>query len=490
MVLFLKKNFVSILIVFISLALFQKVTWIKEFFGERINYVEVLYNFTVNYDGIKDVPISFKIEFLQKVLLIPLLFSFFWVFLLEESKKNILVINFFQIIKKIKPVSVLLTFFYKLLLNYKVYLIVSIIFYGHKLDFVDFVIVNKDTTINKKLYVNPNDVNFIDPKIKKNIILLYVESLEYVFRDIDNINSIKKIDAIEGKNILNFKEAPATGFSAAGLISSQCSVPLYPSLSMSMTLLKKKELVCFSDVLGNHGYEQAFFITVPGGFHGFSNFKKNHGYTIYDKIKMVEDGLAEKRLTGWAKGVQDDDMLKYAKNKIIELHRRKQPFNATIITTDTHYPYIISPRCNLAKKPGAKSHDERTRSYQCTGIFLEKFFNDLKKEGILDNTVVVIMGDHLSSPAKIDRFPSELDRNIYFKMNTQKKFTRKKMNHYDVAPTLLQEMGFLETHDNRFGFGVSLFSNNLYDYENHYIKTMDKMIVSDFLINEIFNLSE
>ena len=77
MVLFLKKNFVSILIVFISLALFQKVTWIKEFFGERINYVEVLYNFTVNYDGIKDVPISFKIEFLQKVLLIPLLFSFF-----------------------------------------------------------------------------------------------------------------------------------------------------------------------------------------------------------------------------------------------------------------------------------------------------------------------------------------------------------------------------------------------------------------------------
>jgi membrane-anchored protein YejM (alkaline phosphatase superfamily) len=98
------------------------------------------------------------------------------------------------------------------------------------------------------------------------------------------------------------------------------------------------------------------------------------------------------------------------------------------------------------------------------------------------------MGDHLSSPKKIDRFSPELDRNIYFKTNATKKFTRQKMNHYDVAPTLLQEMGILNTEDNRFGFGVSLFNDSLYNYDDHYIKVMDKMIVSNFLINKIFNI--
>lgn len=471
-----------------SLILFQKVMWIKDFFGDRINYVEVFYNFTVNYNGIKDVPVSFKIEFLQKVLAIPLLFSLFWVFVLEESKKSSLLIIFFKTIKRFKLLSIFFTFFYKLLLNYKVYLIISVIFYGYKLDFIDLFIVNKNLEVNEKLYVNPNKINFTNPKIKKNIILVYVESLEYAFRDIDNFNSIKKIDNIQGKNILNFKEAPATAFSIGGVVSSQCSVPLYPSLTMSMTLLKKKELVCFSDILENYGYEQAFFITVPGDFHGFANFKKNHNYEIYDKIKMVKDGLDKKRLTGWAKGVQDDDMLNYAKNKIIELHKQTKPFNATIITTDTHYPYIVSPRCAISKNSIEKSSHKRTRSYQCTSIFLEKFFKDLRQKGILNNTVFVIMGDHLSSPKKIDRFSPELDRNIYFKTNATKKFTRQKMNHYDVAPTLLQEMGILNTEDNRFGFGVSLFNDSLYNYDDHYIKVMDKMIVSNFLINKIFNI--
>ena len=82
-----------------------------------------------------------------------------------------------------------------------------------------------------------------------------------------------------------------------------------------------------------------------------------------------------------------------------------------------------------------------------------------------------------------------LDRNIYFKMNNKKPFLRDKINHFDIAPTILDSLGFLPLGNSRFGFGVSALRDD-FDYKSHYEKVMDKKIVSDYLIHELFNTSQ
>ena len=82
-------------------------------------------------------------------------------------------------------------------------------------------------------------------------------------------------------------------------------------------------------------------------------------------------------------------------------------------------------------------------SYKCISNLLKKFFINLNEENILDNTVIIIMGD-LAYDMLIKLHRYHESRNIYFKINSSKTFTRSKMNHFDIAPTILQEMGFYQ----------------------------------------------
>ena len=60
------------------------------------------------------------------------------------------------------------------------------------------------------------------------------------------------------------------------------------------------------------------------------------------------------------------------------------------------------------------------------------------------------------------------------------------MNHFDVAPTILDELGFLDNYQKRFAFGVSLFQNDeFFDYNKHYNSVISEKILNDFYLNKL-----
>ena len=63
-----------------------------------------------------------------------------------------------------------------------------------------------------------------------------------------------------------------------------------------------------------------------------------------------------------------------------------------LLNSDTHHPYGFSPECIL----GDTSNESFYEAYKCSGTIIKKFFDDLDNLGILENTVVVVMGDHLA----------------------------------------------------------------------------------------------
>ncbi|CAL7963991.1 phosphoglycerol transferase [Gammaproteobacteria bacterium] len=300
---------------------------------------------------------------------------------------------------------------------------------------------------------------------KKNLIILYVESLEQNLtnREIFGTNIIEPIDKLPGITIKKFAAAPGTGCTIAGIVSSQCAIPLRAApfikdLKLINFFLPKA--TCIGDILASQGYDQYLFIGSDLRFTRVDKFYQNHGYKhLYGKREFASSGTSPSLFRGWGNGLNDDTLLDEAFNHIIKAAKSNKPFNAVIMTTDSHPPKgTPSPRCSQPERDNGL-----IGTYQCTSRFVAAFIEKLQNRGILDNTTLILMGDHplISPPEYFKYFPNP--RYVYFKIfdpNFKKKPTRDTMTHFDVAPTILDLLNIqLSTHK-QFGLGVSIFANS------------------------------
>ena len=477
----LSKNKKNFLILFLSFFLIFFIYWSTENFGSRVSYVQIIYNLFVSFTGIKDSPFEYKLSFYLYVINMPIFLSVLSIIIIDKiaNNKSLKKKKYFVFFKSN-------SFFKVFLLSYGMILTYCVGAFITFFNFDDYVFAYLRYQNNPKLYSDPKKIEFLKPDTKKNLIIFYYESLEYDVKKISNNleeNPIKEIDDLKGKNIFNFKEAPATSFSIAGVVASQCSLPFYPTISLNLKDLDKKKMLCLSDILDENDYKQFFYITVDKNFHDFGLFKETHNYVVNDK-HIIKKDLNLQEPEGWGGGVSDHTLLKHAKNEIIQNYKMGEKFNVTIINTDTHTPYQVSPECKIPKNE--ENNSDGYKVYKCASILIKQFFDELEKEGVLKDTVVVIMGDHLTHDDNLIKNKKIEERNVYFKMNTDKHFTRNKMNHYDVAPTILDELGFLPKNVNKFGFGVSLFNKN-FDYDDHYKTVMNENILSDYYLKRLLN---
>ena len=494
---FLKKNIISLLILFLSFFIILLAFWITKTFGENIYYVEILYNIHIGYEGFKDAPNIYKINFTLYTIF-PAFFLSISTLIISKKIKNIF--NFTQTQKRYlwlnKSKNFLILLFSNkylriLLFNSNIFLIYSLLFFLFQFKFFEYFEKNARFDDYPNLYVNPYTIEYNKFLNQKNLILFYVESLEYhvsKFSSKTKINPIQSFNEIKGKNVYDFKQAPNSSISIAGMVSSQCSLPFNVFINSNFNQMPKEKVFCLSDVLARNNYEQFFYFSVDKKFQNVGTFKERHGYKVYDVniLKKFSDPRTKKlrEKLSWGDNIYDSVLLKHAKQEIIKKHKAGKKFNFTIKTTDTHYPYGFPPECII--------DDISTQSlqiyeaYKCSGALIKKFVDDLDTAGVLDNTLVVIMGDHLAHGDIIAPFNQRNNQNIYFKMSSNKNFERAKMNHFDVAPTILDELGFLPENNKRFGFGVSLFEDkNKFNYDKHYGLVMRKDILSNFYVRRL-----
>ena len=81
---FLKNNIKDLSILFLSLLILFVAIWIINTFGDNVYYVEILYNIHIGYEGFKNSPNSYKIEFIVNAILPAIFLS---IVILIISKK-------------------------------------------------------------------------------------------------------------------------------------------------------------------------------------------------------------------------------------------------------------------------------------------------------------------------------------------------------------------------------------------------------------------
>jgi arylsulfatase A-like enzyme len=92
-------------------------------------------------------------------------------------------------------------------------------------------------------------------------------------------------------------------------------------------------------------------------------------------------------------GVLDSGLFDLMRARIASLQAGERPFFLTTLTTSTHHPFKI-PDNHPDVRVLREDPDRYLRALRYLDVELERFLTGLRRDGLLRNTVVVVLGDH------------------------------------------------------------------------------------------------
>lgn len=350
--------------------------------------------------------------------------------------------------------------------------------------------LNDYSTIFEEYYVSGKDIAITFPNEKRNLIILYLESLENTMISEENgggwkYTVIPELENLAAQNInySNTKQIggalpiTGTGWTVAGLVATTSGIPLKIPIHGNDYTSSDNFLAgayTLGDVLEKEGYHLEFMVGSEAGFGGRSNYYTKHGnYEIFDVKTAIEEGkMLDTERAGW--GFDDSHLFTWAEEEITELARQKEPFSFSFLTVNTHFPdgYLESAADN-----NYESQYENVHAYSSKQV--DEFVNWLKDQDFYDNTTLVILGDHLSMQDPVfyhSHLKSGYIRTIYNAIVNSPvepiQPTNRNFTSLDMYPTILASLG-VEIEGNRLGLGTNLFSTKEtlveelgYDYFN------------------------
>lgn len=283
-----------------------------------------------------------------------------------------------------------------------------------------------------------------------NIIYIYAESLEETYFDerlfpglLPNLQELRK-QAIVFENV---KQVTNTGWTIAGMVGSQCGVPLFMSgEGNSLSGMKKfmSGATCMGDIL----QEQGYFLSYMGGastrFAGKGNFYRTHGFQRVQGLEELEEKQNNPEYqSSW--GIYDDELFELAHHELSFLQSTGEPFGLFMLTLDTHHPRgHQSASCAELKYP--HRNDPMLDAVHCADILLTKFIKDIQKKGLADNALVVLGSDHLAMKNTVYDTLEQGDRKNFLMMIPPDLSIGERVkaaaSTLDIGTTALALMGF------------------------------------------------
>ena len=150
------------------------------------------------------------------------------------------------------------------------------------------------------------------------------------------------------------------------------------------------EFDCMSKTLKENDYGTTVFHSYEGGFWNRNTMYHNMRYDQFYSLKHFT--LDEK--IGWALG--DKSFFRQSLDVISE---QKQPFYSFLITLSSHHPYVIpaaEKKLNLGELDGTMMGDY-LQAIHYVDAALGELVDRMKAEGLWNNTILVMYGDHDNS---------------------------------------------------------------------------------------------
>ncbi len=361
--------------------------------------------------------------------------------------------------------------------------------YAYHLTDVIHAYLSKSTIIDDN-YVDPRDVNIQFPEKKRNLIHIYLESMEnsYMSKDLGGFmdeNLIPELTqlATEGYSFSHLDQgfggpqsAVGTTWSVASMVNMTTGLPMKTPTEPNAYGSADNFLpgaYTLGDLLAQQGYEQTLMFGADADFGGLTYYYRSHGdFKIMDYKYAKQNGLIPKNYQVWW-GFEDDKLFSFAKEEITRLSQTGKPFHFVMETADTHRPDgYLSPH---APTPHENQY-ANVLSYNSAQVY--EFVRWIQQQPFYDNTTVVIIGDHLSMETNFFEFydfDEDYHRSQYNvilnpapsvpQKRDEMMFNRVYAN-FDMFPTILSSMG-VTIEGSRLGIGTDLFSGEKTLFEEY-----------------------
>lgn len=328
----------------------------------------------------------------------------------------------------------------------------------------DFYYGKKDLTLVEN-YVEP-PLQFPNGAAKKNIIIIYAESTERTFAEIENGEQIfaefSQL-ASTGLEAQGLRQVANTGWTMAGFMTSQCGVPLQPrGLYRGNNYSRHKDfftgIYCLPDILSANGYYTEYMNGGGRNFAGLGAYLDSHHFNRTTHFDDYKD-LVGKYTSYW--GLYDDTLMEQAEKRIEELHQQEQPFAFFMATIGGHASTgFPTQTCKANVAQGNLSGMQF--AIKCSGYHIQKTIETLREKGVLENTIVVVHNDHLIMDNPHSDELNSLNRMNYFTAvgsDIKPQIVKREASMFDLFPTILELLG-MHLPDGRAGVGRSLFNTN------------------------------
>lgn len=325
-------------------------------------------------------------------------------------------------------------------------------------------------------YVDPTDVEVVFPEQKRNLIYIFLESMETTYSDVDDggafdENVIPELTEIAQTNE-DFSGADPKlngGYSLAGttwtmgaMFAQTSGLPL--NISISANDMDTQDsffpgVTTLGDILSDAGYTQTLLIGSEAQFGGRKLYFQEHGnYEMEDYSYAIENGLIPSDYKVWW-GYEDQKLFEFAKEKLLQLSQGDEPFNLTMLTVDTHFEDgYVCEQCPT------EYDTQYSNVMACSSRQVGEFLKWIQQQDFYENTTIVISGDHPTMDsdycAEIDQegnydrrvFTAYINAAVYAQDQQERTYST-----FDNFPTTLAALG-VQIDGDRLGLGTNLFS--------------------------------
>ncbi|MFQ6986717.1 MAG: sulfatase-like hydrolase/transferase [Lachnospiraceae bacterium] len=380
--------FISLLLITLATLLSFSISWMFKTWT-NLSMDELVYHLTAPIEGTNEEMI---LNYLQSCLVptILILLSVIILYITFLKKKS-----FYLYIGSGSGIAI-------------VVLIVALTYAWNQLDVGNYLKnQNVESDFIEQYYVNPEETVITFPEIKRNLIYIYLESMEVTYTDEKNGGAFDEDVIPELTQIAQDNEDfsgtdsklnggyafPGTTWTMAAMFAQTSGLPLNVSIGQNNMDTQESFLpgiTALGDILEQNEYSRTLMIGSDATFGGRALYFTDHGnYDLEDYNYAIEQGWIPSDYRVWW-GYEDERLFQNAKNKLMELSAQEEPFNLTLLTVDTHFEdgYV----CDIC--PDKFGDNQYANVMACSSKQVADFINWIQQQDFYENTTIVISGDH------------------------------------------------------------------------------------------------
>ena len=333
------------------------------------------------------------------------------------------------------------------------------------------------STLIETNYVNPDEVKITFPQQKRNLIYIFLESMEIAYTDpgsggVFPENIIPELTRLSMENenfsgesgLLNGGVAAAgTTWTMGAMFAQTSGLPLIMDIGendMNTQASFFPDIMTLGDILQEEGYHQVLLLGSRAVFGGRKLYYTEHGnFDMEDYTYAKEHGKIPEDYHVWW-GYEDEKLFAFARERLTELAGEGKPFHLTLLTVDTHFEdgYV----CRLCGEEFGKNQYANVMA--CSSRQTAAFVEWIQEQDFYDNTTIVLIGDHPTMDVDFCKeVPDTYERKVYTTLINSAVSPKdparcRYYTTFDLFPTTLAAMG-ADIDGEHLGLGVNLFSS-------------------------------